>query len=849
MKKNKMKIFSCKILFLIILLSISSCSAKKQNTTQTWIRINQLGYLPHSTKVAVLASKDAIRCTHFELIDSQTKQSVWNSTSVKSLGAYGPFTRTYRLDFSDFKNDGEYYLAVNQIKSPVFPINNHVYDGAADFLLKYMRQQRCGFNPFLNDSCHTHDGYTIYGPMPDGTHIDVIGGWHDAADYLQYVTTSANATFNLLFAYRENPESFEDHFDASGLAGANGIPDVLDEARWGLDWLLKMNPRDDWMFNQIADDRDHRGWRLPTEDTTSYGRGLERPVYFCSGEIQGVFNNKNRTKGVASIAGKFASAFALGAELFKDIEPDYAKKLKHKAEKAYQFGKNKPGVCQTAPCRSPYFYEEDNWVDDMELGAAELYAITKNEKFLNDAIAYSQKETVTPWMGADTARHYQWYPFLNIGHYELARIANELARKELITYYRDGIEKVWQRGKDNAFLMGVPFIWCSNNLVTAMVTQCQLYRQLSGDDTYLELEAAMRDWLFGCNPWGVSMVIGLPKDGVYARDPHSAFSHLYGYQLDGGLLDGPVYGSIFESLKYVALRQEDEYAPFQSDLVVYHDDMGDYATNEPTMDGTASLVYYLSAMENESEVLLPSNNDPSFINKKYEYHHGAIIRGDRNKKEIALVFTGDQFADGARHIQDVLSAFKIKASFFFTGNFFRNPAFNDIIAALMFDNHYLGAHSDQHLLYCDWKNRDSLLVSKSQFLSDLRNNYSAMAKFGISKSQAKFFLPPFEWYNQVISNWTQQFGLILVNYSPGTKSHTDWTYPEIGNGYASSDEIWTSILSYEKNHPDGLNGFILLLHIGSDPKRTDKFYLKLEALISELNKKGYRFKRIDELLE
>jgi endoglucanase len=834
--KNKLYIF----LFI--------CSLQPEPNQQSWIRINQLGYLPHSIKVAVLAGKANITCTKFALFDAQTDHQVWSSNQVKSTGSYGPFTQTYRLDFTEFQNEGQFYLKAGKIKSPDFKINKQVYDGTADFLLKYMRQQRCGFNPFLNDSCHTHDGYTIYGPMPDGTHIDVVGGWHDAADYLQYVTTSANATFNLLFAYRENPESFEDKFDANGLPGANGVPDVLDEAKWGLDWLLKMHPRDDWMFNQIADDRDHRGWRLPTQDTISYGKGLERPVYFCSGEIQGLFNNKNRATGAASTAGKFASAFALGAEIFKDIDSDYTKKLKHKAHSAYQFGKNKPGACQTAPCRAPYFYEEDNWVDDMELGAADLYALTGNDEFLKDAINYSQKEPITPWMGADTARHYQWYPFMNIGHYELARLAPKNVKEKLIDYYRKGIEKVWQRGKDNAFLMGVPFIWCSNNLVTALVTQCQLYRQLSGDDTYLELEAAMRDWLFGCNPWGVSMVIGLPADEVFAQDPHSAFSHLYGYKIDGGLLDGPVYGSIFKSLKYVTLREEDEFASFQSDLVVYHDDMGDYATNEPTMDGTASLIYYLAAMEKEGDIASSKKNDISLFEKNFEYDHGAIIRGDKTKKELALVFTGDQFANGGEHIRKVLSKYQIKASFFFTGNFYRNPAFQQIISTLKSDSHYLGAHSDRHLLYCDWKHRDSLLVSKEQFLSDLKYNYLIMEEFGISKSHAKFYLPPFEWYNRVIANWSHQFGLTLVNYSPGTKSHADWTYPEIGDSYKSSDEILKTILNFEKIQPDGLNGFILLLHIGSDPRRKDKFYLKLEALILELNKRGYRFKRIDELL-
>jgi hypothetical protein len=437
--------------------------------------------------------------------------------------------------------------------------------------------------------------------MPDSTHINVTGGWHDASDYLQYATTSANATFHLLFSYRENPDSFADKHQANGLPGANGIPDVLDEARWGLEWLLKMHPRNDWMFNQIADDRDHLGFRLPTQDTVSYGKGKERPVYFCTGDVQGLMKYKNRATGTASTAAKFVSAFALGAQIFDKHDENFSNLLKMKARSAYSFAQKKPGVCQTAPCRAPYFYEEDNWVDDMELASAELYHLFGNTGHYQDAIIYSQQEPITPWMGADTARHYQWYPFLNLGHHELAQRASKEHAEILIDYYRTGIKKIVVRADNNAFQMGVPFIWCSNNLISALATQIHLYHQLGNRTEYREMEASMCDWLFGCNPWGVSMVIGLPEGGVYARDPHSAFTYHHGFPIDGGLLDGPVYGSIFRNLKYVHLKELDEYAEFQSDLVVYHDDVGDYATNEPTMDGTASLIYFLSAMEKEGQ--------------------------------------------------------------------------------------------------------------------------------------------------------------------------------------------------------------------------------------------------------
>ncbi|OIN56435.1 glycoside hydrolase family 9 protein [Arsenicibacter rosenii] len=582
-------LFSC-----LLLLAFSFRSPADQ---QTWVRVNLLGYRPDGVKVAVWGSKapDASLRT-FSVVDAETGAVVWTGKAGKAFGAYGPFTQTYRLDFSKLTKSGSYRIKTETTESPVFRVDARVYDGAADFCLRYMRQQRSGFNPYLNDSCHTHDGYTMYGPMPDSTHIDASGGWHDASDYLQYVTTSANATYHLLAAYRDFPEAFGDQHQANGLAGRNQTPDVLDEARWGLDWLLKMHPKDDWLFNQLGDDRDHAGMRIPKEDNF-YGKGFERPVYFCTGQPQGLFKYKNRATGVASTAGKVSSAFSLGYQLLQARDAGYAQKLQHRANTAYALGLKKPGACQTAPGRAPYFYEEDNWTDDMELAAVALHTINPNPAYLTQALGYARQEPVTPWIIADTARHYQWYPFVNVGHYELAKNLTGKSRKEVIAFLRQGIDIVWKRAQQNGFYRGVPFTWCSNNLTTSFATQCYWYRQLSGDARYEELEQACFDWLFGCNPWGSSFVYGLPGNADTPTDPHSAFTHLKKYPIDGGLVDGPVYGSIYRNLIGITLYEPDEYAEFQSKLVIYHDDYGDYSTNEPTMDGTASLIYLLAAKQ------------------------------------------------------------------------------------------------------------------------------------------------------------------------------------------------------------------------------------------------------------
>jgi peptidoglycan/xylan/chitin deacetylase (PgdA/CDA1 family) len=822
----------------LILLSTLFLFGTVSAAQKTWIRINQLGYFPDARKVAVLLSKDtALNVREFEVVDLQTGKVVLRSTSVRACGWYPPFSSSFRLDFSGLSRPGAYRISSSGTESPTFRVNKDVYNGAADFLLKYMRQQRSGFNPFLKDTCHRHDGYIIYHPTKDSMHINVSGGWHDASDYLQYVTTSANAVVQMLFAYEQNPGLFKDIVGADGLSGSNGIPDILDEARWGLDWLSRMNPGPGEMFNQLADDRDHLGFRLPTLDSVSYGRGLERPVYFCTGKPQGVFAHKNRSTGIASTAGKFSSAFAMAARILRSIDPPLAASFQRKALEAYQFGREHPGVCQTAPCRAPYFYEEENWVDDMELAASQLALFYPDSSFQGEAASYGSQEPVTPWMGADSARHYQWYPFVNLGHYFLSRSGGRVST-EFLEYMRDGLRRIRERGRNNPFLFGVPFIWCSNNLVSGALTQARLYAMESGDIAFEEMEASLRDWLFGCNPWGTSMIIGLPTEGVSPRDPHSAFTHVNGFPIDGGLVDGPVYASIFRSLKGVTLSKPDPFAEFQSDVVVYHDDWADYSTNEPTMDGTASLTFYLSALEHMGRV--------ADRRKDRSYDQGGILRMDSTRKEVYLVFTGHEFADGGEVIRKALRKHKAKASFFFTGDFYRNPEFASIIRALKRDGHYLGGHSDKHLLYVSWQNRDSLLVTREQFLGDLQDNYRAMEAFGIRRGDAPYFLPPYEWYNSAVSSWCADAGLTLVNFSAGTLSNADYTYPSGPGRYVTSDSIFSRILAYERTSPSGLNGFLLLTHFGVDRRRPDKLYLRLDALLTELNKRGYAFRSLGD---
>ena len=815
----------------LILLCTSIAHAEK------WIRVNQMGYLPNQSKVAVLMSRENCEVKIFDVVDFYTGKVLLTLNNVKTCGRYGQMASTFRLNFSALNRPGSYYLQSGDVRSEVFPVGDRVYDGAADFVLQYMRQQRCGWNPYYRDSCHVKDGYITYHPTKTGQRIDVTGGWHDAADCLQYTTTSANAIYQMMFAYQQNPGAFGDKHKADGTTGKNGIPDIVDEIYWGLQWLDKMNPAPGEFYNQIADDRDHAGMRLPADDRADYGWGPNngRPVYFINGKPQQRGKFMNATMGAASTVGKFASDFALGSIILKPFYPAFAEKIGKKAADAYQLGKDKPGACQTVSVVSPYIYEEDNWTDDMELGAMELFRQTGDVRYLNEALEYGRREPITPWMGADSARHYQWYPFMNMGHYQLAYNGNAAVRKEFIRNLRTGLERVRERAAGDPFYYGVPAIWCSNNLTVALLTQCILYRELSGDNSYEEMESSLLSWLLGCNPWGTSMICELPKNGRFPQYPHSCLTYEGHGTTTGGLVDGPVYSTIFRGLRGVNIggtHASNNYLDLQPEHMVFHDNMHDYSTNEPTMDGTASLTFPFSYYESQQ------TRNKTLVN-------GGIIRGDSTQKQICLVFTAAEWADGAETIIRTLKENRIKGGFFFTGEFYEKNG--DIVKRLLSEGHYVGSHSYGHLLYSSWEKPDSMLVSQAEFEADIQKSYQLMADFGIEQKDAPYFIPPYEYYNDRVSAWARQLDLSIINFTPGTGTNADYTIPSMGKSYRSSKELYNRLMNFEKNK--GLNGHFLMIHFGTHPERTDKFYKLLPQIIRTLKHRGYRFVSVPDMMK
>jgi peptidoglycan/xylan/chitin deacetylase (PgdA/CDA1 family) len=233
-------------------------------------------------------------------------------------------------------------------------------------------------------------------------------------------------------------------------------------------------------------------------------------------------------------------------------------------------------------------------------------------------------------------------------------------------------------------------------------------------------------------------------------------------------------------------------------------------------------------------------------NPAFTWSQGGVIRGDRSEKKLALVFTGGEHGGGSQHILDTLARKNVKASFFVTGDYVAVPGYDVWLRRMVDEGHTLGPHSHAHLLYAPWENRDESLVTEAQFKNDLQVNIDELRAYGaMPEGEPIHFIPPYEWYSQQHAAWSAEMGCRLFNFTPGSGSHRDWA-PEGHKAFRPSRQILADILECEKSDPDGLNGHLLLLHLGS--QREDKMYLLLGELIDTLHDRGYRFVRVQELL-
>lgn len=528
-----------------ILFFIFNCQASDQIF---FIRLNQVGFLPGDIKTAVIMSEQPIKSNEFFIRNSFNDEKAYQALLTMTFFSYGNFNYCLEIDFSEFQNEGKYYLEIDGQKSFIFEIGEKIFNNVRDSLSLFFKVQRCGpTNPLLHEPCHLSDVAFVLGHS-DSSMVDVTGGWHDAGDYLKFFSTAAYTTYLLLFSYEFDQSKFNYDLDN------NQVPDILEEAKVGLDWLLRCRFKDDLFITQVQDISDHSvGWRLPENDTLRY----DRPGYAGIGKNQiGIF------AAVMSLASRIWS------ERFYDYE--FAKRLLKSATEVYALINTVPDIDST---QSGFYQDFDHW-GKLSLGAIELFISTKEKRYYDEALNF-----------ADSAKSDFWWSWGNINslaHYKIAKYDTNY-----ISHIKSNLDNYKTKSNQSSFREATDYTWGSTNSFLGAALQAILYKEVTGKNDYDSLIIFQRDYILGRNPWGTSFIYNV---GIaFSKNLHSQIGYFNNGYLPGALSSGPAPVKVLE--KYQIDRSNNLLNLFNTDSVNYFDDFNDYITNEPAIGSNATALF------------------------------------------------------------------------------------------------------------------------------------------------------------------------------------------------------------------------------------------------------------------
>jgi endoglucanase len=516
-----------------------------------YIRINQVGYLEKDVKKAIIGSSQDLTGQKYSIKNVQTNQIVLPGTigpSVSGRTGDTPFLFNYIIDFSSIETKGSYVIELeDKTASHVFKIGDDVYKEVIDTLLYFMQVERCGnTQPKLHTPCHLNDA--------TNPSLDLTGGWHDAGDFLKFSRNESYVTYTLLLSYEINKEQYGKLFSDSN---NNGLADVLDEAKIGVDYLVKLYPNEYNFVYQVGDfDADHsQGWRMPENDKLA---STNRPALF----------KLDRTE-----LSKYAYTLALAFTVFRDF-PQY------KEEAVRYLNLAKTAYSRAKSVGSGSF-------DTLCLAATELYRATAEAAYLEEAKSYNDKLYSSDWGG--------WSDNTNLAHARLGE------------FYPDAIDKLSQsviefryNSHERLFGYDVLCVWGALYVAIGSGSSGWFYKLLTGDAAYDDLARRIRDYTLGLNPWGVSFISGLGT--VYPMNVHNNVAVslknsgvLKEATFPGAMAQGPLdRAEWLAKWSKLVPSNEDIYGEFNTADCVYHDHINDYVTNEPSTNGASEAILFFS---------------------------------------------------------------------------------------------------------------------------------------------------------------------------------------------------------------------------------------------------------------
>ncbi|MBU0474689.1 MAG: glycoside hydrolase family 9 protein [Bacteroidetes bacterium] len=536
-----------KHLLIILLLITSNLFAK----SEIFIRLSQVGFLPNDIKSGIILSNIQLKGSNFKIYNTSDNTFEYEGVIEESEGEFGNFKYSYKFFFSKLNKLGKFRINIKSYQSFEFEIGNAIYSPVVKELMRFFPIQRCGYtNPVGHEVCHIADATSIIdGDKTLNKTIDVTGGWHDAGDYVKFLNTTALTTYTLLFAYDFDEVKFGFDYDK------NNVPDILEEAKVGLDWMLRAQTDDNRFITQVQNLQDHTvGWRLPENDSLTFNR----PAYIGIGK---------------NLIGIYSATMALASRIWKEkfCNVEFSEECLNVSEKYYNLKDSVPDVDSSGTGQ----YLDSNYEGKLALAAIELYISTKNRSYLKDA------KKCGILAGAE-----YWWSYGNIStfaHYRLAKYDRhfvEIIKLSLNTFNKTRNSKL--------FGESVSLGWGSNFTQIGTAIQAILYEDISHNNEFDSLKISVRDYLLGKNQWGISFISNIGTN--YSKNLHHQVSFKNKIILPGGFAAGPILKNSIKQYN-LPFAQRDRFAKFQTDSAYYRDDRMDYVSNEPTIISNAMAIF------------------------------------------------------------------------------------------------------------------------------------------------------------------------------------------------------------------------------------------------------------------
>ncbi len=553
---------SCRWMF-VLLSAICLMSCQEPSRAQSTVLVDQLGYRPNDQKLAFIKNYNH---RGFRIIDTQTNKAVL-SGDADPVGAVDQNTgdTTFAIDFSSLTTPGQYRIVLRDTTkhSGGFIIGDNAYIKAAIASLQSFYYQRCGTAvdngaQWKHPACHILPAHFFDDHKKNK---DVAGGWHDAGDYNKFVPTTAVSAAFLLYLYDFLPEKFSDG-QLNIPESHNGIPDILDEARWGLLWLLKMQRDDGAVYHKVSI-KQWTGEHLPQEET----------------DTQYIF-------GVSSAStGDFAAVTALGARLFNRWDKGFAQILLRASIRAWNFLQKHESIVPAGGFRNPAGIEGGEYGDEQDAderlwASVELYRTTGNsiyhEYFLSNYKALGGVNYTVSWQHV---QNFAYYSYLNVP----VDVRNYEAHSFIVASLTKYSDTLLKRIKENGYrcvLSPEEYYWGSNSVMMGHAFDLINAYEATRLKSYLHGALDQLHYILGRNTFGISFVTGVGTNPV--MHPYHQFS-----MLDG--TDAPVPGLLVSGCNRFSRLQGKILSQYPGQC--YEDNVKNYFVNEPAINYTASFAF------------------------------------------------------------------------------------------------------------------------------------------------------------------------------------------------------------------------------------------------------------------